>query len=278
MQEQSVVWITGCASGVGRHLADAFQRRGWRVLATDLNEVGLAQAAQNLHWPEDRVWTQVLDVRDRSAWTQLDQALAKRWGRLDLLINNAGYIRPGFLTETPDTELDLHLDINLKGVIHGSQIGAQRMLEAGRGHILNIASLAGVAPVRGLGLYSTAKFGVRAFSIILAQELASQGISVTTLCPDLIRTAMFDKQLDYQKEAALTFSGSVLQVEDIERVVFEHILPNKPIEVVLPGYRGWLAKFGNLMPEMSGHLVDLLGRLGEKRLAKARQKYRGNGR
>lgn len=278
MNDSQVVWITGCASGMGLHLAGAFLGRGYRVVATDIDEVGLQARARERHWPADRVMLRVLDVRDACAWEALDKEVARHWGRLDILINNAGYIRPGFLKETSADEVDLHLDINLKGVIHGSRVAAQRMVEAGRGHIINIASMAALAPIRGLGLYSTAKFGVRAFSLVLAQELASQGVYVTTVCPDLIKTAMYDKQLDYQKEAALTFSGGkILTVEDMERVFFEQILPKKPMEILVPNSRGWLAKAGNLMPGLSTYVADYLARIGEKRLLKERAAARKNG-
>lgn len=271
MGASQVVWLTGCASGVGLHLTDAFLRRGYRVLATDIDLPGLAARAQERAWPEDRVMVRALDVRDLAAWEELDAELTQRWGRLDLMINNAGYLRPGFIQDCTAEDVDLHLDINLKGVIQGSRIAARRMAEAGRGHIINIASMAGLAPIRGLGLYSTAKFGVRAFSIVLAQELAPRGVAVTAVCPDLIKTAMYDKQLDYQKEAALTFSGNrVLTVEDIERALFEEILPQRPVEILIPGSRGWLAKIGNLFPALSGYLADHLARIGERRLLQAR--------
>jgi len=271
MNHSEVVWLTGCASGMGLHLADAFLRRGYRVVATDIDEVGLQTRARERNWPTDSLLLRALDVRDVRAWEALAEEVAQHWGRLDILVNNAGYIRPGFLKDTVADEVDLHLDINLKGVIHGSRVAAQRMVDAGRGHIINIASMAALAPIRGLGLYSSAKFGVRAFSLVLAQELAPLGVQVTTVCPDLIKTAMFDKQLDYQKEAALTFSGGkVLTVEDMERVFFEQILPRKPVEIMVPNTRGWLAKVGNLMPGISTYMADYLAKIGEKRLLRER--------
>lgn len=275
MNKTQVVWLTGCASGMGLHLADAFLRRGYRVVATDIDEVGLQARARERNWPVDSLLLRALDVRDVRAWEALAEEVAQHWGRLDILVNNAGYIRPGFLKETGADEVDLHLDINLKGVIHGSRVAAQWMVEAGQGHIINIASMAALAPIRGLGLYSTAKFGVRAFSLVLAQELAPLGVQVTTVCPDLIKTAMYDKQLDYQKEAALTFSGGkILTVEDMEQVFFERILPHKPVEILVPNSRGWLAKVGNLMPGISTYLTDYLAKVGEKRLLREKSAVR----
>ncbi|SRR5690554_572619 len=275
MNKTQVVWLTGCASGMGLHLADAFLRRGYRVVATDIDEVGLQARARERNWPADSLLLRALDVRDVRAWEALAEEVAQHWGRLDILVNNAGYIRPGFLKETGADEVDLHLDINLKGVIHGSRVAAQWMVEAGQGHIINIASMAALAPIRGLGLYSTAKFGVRAFSLVLAQELAPLGVQVTTVCPDLIKTAMYDKQLDYQKEAALTFSGGkILTVEDMEQVFFERILPHKPVEILVPNSRGWLAKVGNLMPGISTYLTDYLAKVGEKRLLREKSAVR----
>ena len=111
--------------------------------------------------------------------------------------------------------------------------------------------------------------------MVMAQELAPLGVQVTTVCPDLIKTAMYDKQLDYQKEAALTFSGGkILTVEDMEQVFFERILPHKPVEILVPNSRGWLAKVGNLMPGISTYLTDYLAKVGEKRLLREKSAVR----
>src|SRR5690606_16602687 len=132
MNDAQVVWLTGCASGMGLHLTDAFLRRGYRVVATDIDEVGLQARARERNWPAEALLLRALDVRDVRAWEAVAEEVAGQWGRLDILVNNAGYIRPGFLQETGADEVDLHLDINLKGVIHGSRVARSEERRVGK--------------------------------------------------------------------------------------------------------------------------------------------------
>lgn len=277
-RDPGVMWITGAASGVGRALAGEALRRGYRVLATDIGLAALEETARSDRWPAERVHCSAQDVRDWDRWQALAEWLSSAWGRLDVMINNAGVIQPGFLKEASIDSMHWQIDVNLKGLIMGSRTAVAAMLPRASGHIINIASLAGVAPVPGLGYYSTSKFGARAYSLVLAEEMAPLGIKVTVLCPDLIRTAMLDKQLDYEEEAALTFSGGApLTVEQIAACVFEDILPEAPRERLLPGYRGWLAKFGNLLPAMTPWLAGTLSRAGKRRLRQEKTGRYGHG-
>lgn len=263
MQGQ-VAWVTGSASGVGRRLTGALLQRGCRVLACDLDDAALGAAATSDGWPEDRLQRAAFDVSDAAAWDRAAEDLAE-WGRLDYLFNVAGYLRPGYVAETPREQIDRHIDINVKGLMYGSQLAAQRMVAQGSGHIVNISSLAGVAAIPGLTLYSASKFAVRGFSLALANELREHGVYVTVICPDAIQTPMLDLQVDYP-EAALTFSGSgVLTVADIERAVFEQVLPRRPMEVLLPAGRGLLARFAGAVPALGSGLLDRFRARGLRR-------------
>ncbi|OZG75362.1 hypothetical protein BTA51_02980 [Hahella sp. CCB-MM4] len=273
VSEKPVIWITGCANGVGAQLVNHAISQGYLVVATDIDLPMLEIRCRQSEWPEDQVFLSRLDVRAEGEWGELYDLLMRKWARLDVLINNAGVIRPGFLKDVPSQDLDFHLDVNLKGVVLGSQMAVRHMLKTDAGHIINIASLAGVAPVPGLGFYSVSKVGVRAYSLILAQELAETGIDVTVLCPDLIKTAMYDLQLDYPEEAALTFSGGrALTVEEIAASVFGNILRHAPLEVALPVYRGWLARIANLLPSSAVWMSRRLRKKGRERILTVRQR------
>ncbi len=265
-----VVVITGCASGVGRQLTGRFLREGYRVLATDINASGLKQVAKEDAWNSDRVWLRKLDISKLSQWQRLWQDLLGKWAQVDVLCNVAGYLKPGYIHQTDWDEIERHMQVNVSGLIYGSKLAAQTMVEQGRGHIINIASLAGIAPIPGIALYSASKFAVRGFSLALAQELKPLGVSVTAICPDAIETPMLDLQEDYE-EAALTFSGGdVLTVEDIEEAVFNKVLNKRPVELMLPATRGWLAKLGNAVPALSFILSEQLGKKGLQKQAQRR--------
>lgn len=96
----------------------------------------------------------------------------------------------------------------------------------------------------------------------LAQELKSSGVAVTVICPDAIQTPMLTLQEDYE-EAALTFSGNKsLTVDEVANAIFNEVLVHRPMELILPRYRGWLAKVGNLVPQSSFILANILRKKG----------------
>ncbi len=257
-------FVTGAASGIGRHLAAELLKRGARVLATDRNRDGLEALRQEAAAGE-RLWIESQDVRDALQWQQLIEQMAQRWGRVDVLMNVAGVIRPGWVQEGSPQDVDFHLDINAKGVMHGTHAAARQMLGQGAGHIVNIASLAGIAPIPGLSLYSASKFAVRGFTLAIAQELAPRGVKVTVVCPDAVQTPMLDLQIDYE-QAAMTFSGNrVLTVTDVANVILGRVLQKAPLEVMIPGSRGWLAKLASAFPNLNARMLESLRRKGQKR-------------
>jgi 3-oxoacyl-[acyl-carrier protein] reductase len=261
----SVVFLTGCASGLGLHLAECFIEKGYRVVATDINLAGLKSLAREKNWQEEQVLIRKLDVSKSSQWQKLWAEVLAEWGQVDVMLNVAGYLLPGYVAETPMEQIDRHIDINVKGLMYGSKLAAEHMVEAGQGHIINIASLAGLAPIPGIGLYSASKFAVRGFTLALAQELKPHGVCVSVVCPDAIETPMLTLQEDYE-EAALTFSGNkTLTVEGVADAIFKEALGKQAIEVTIPSYRGWIAKAGSSLPSMSFALSDILGKLGRKK-------------
>jgi NAD(P)-dependent dehydrogenase (short-subunit alcohol dehydrogenase family) len=260
------VLVTGAASGIGQHLARELLTRGARVCAADINGAAL-ETLRGV--ADERLLVATLDVRDAGQWRALVERIAAQWGRLDVLMNVAGVIRPGYIEAFSEADVHLQLDINSKGVIFGTQAATRQMLAQGSGQIINIASLAGIAPVAGLSLYSASKFAVRGFSLAAAFELRARGIQVTVICPDAVQTPMLDQQVDLE-EAALTFSGSAraLSVEDIGRAVFNEALPRAPLEITLPGLRGGMAKFASAFPRASLVLVDWLRERGRRQQRK----------
>ncbi|MBK8263314.1 MAG: SDR family oxidoreductase [Nannocystis sp.] len=265
------IFLTGAASGIGAHLADTFLKKpGHRVFATDIAHDRLRARAHDHAWPADRSELAALDVRDPEAWRTTYDAAIARFGAIDLHLNVAGYLRPGWILDQDPAQIDEHLDINLKGVIHGATIAARHMVPRRSGHIINIASLAGIAAVPGIALYSAAKHGVRGFSLALAQELAASGVAVTVLCPDAVQTPMLDLQVAYD-EAALTFSGPrPLTVEEVTQAILTRVLPRRPIELAMPPSRAWMARLAALFPGSAGRLRAHLEAKGRARQAARR--------
>lgn len=263
--------LTGAASGIGRHLCGVLAGRGDRVLATDVNAEALEAAAAADKWPPGLVRTQRLDIRSREQWEAALAAALAAFGRVDVLLNVAGYLRPGNCWELDGGDVDRHFDINVKGLAQGTVVVGRYFVQQKAGHIVNIGSLASLAAAPGLALYSASKFAVRGFSIACAAELAPHGVAVSLVMPDAVKTPMLDLQVDYP-QAALTFSGSkALTVEDIGRVVMEHVLPGRPLEVTIPFGRGVLARFADVMPGLAMRLAPSLARKGMKAQEKMKQ-------
>ncbi|MDP1826884.1 MAG: SDR family oxidoreductase [Archangium sp.] len=267
-----VFLLTGCASGIGRHLTRALSTLGHQVMATDINEAGLAEAAQTDGWTESLVLRRRLDVRDGADWQRALDATVTAFGRLDVLLNIAGYLLPGWSWEIDATQIDRHLDINVKGVMHGVNVVGKYFVSKGKGHVINIGSLASLAPVPGLSLYSASKFAVRGFTLAVAQELIPKGVKVTLVMPDAVQTPMLDLQVDYE-QAAMTFSGPrALTVEDIERAIIDEVLPNAPLELPLPFTRGAVARFATFLPAAAMTLGPLFTKKGRAEQSKRKKK------
>lgn len=243
--------LTGGASGIGKHLTAVLLRQGRRVIATDLN-------IDAIEAPEKHR----LDVRDPEAWERVLDAA----GDVDVLMNIAGCLRPGWVHEARPEDIHMQLDVNVKGVMFGTRAAARRMAARGRGHILNFASMAALAPIPGIAVYSASKYAVRGFSLAAAQELRPRGVHVTVICPDAVRTPMLERQKDFE-EAAMIFSAPrILSVEDVERAVMRALV-KKPLEVFIPRGRGCFARLADLFPGLTIRLGDRLRRRGLERQA-----------
>jgi 3-oxoacyl-[acyl-carrier protein] reductase len=270
--EPKTFLLTGCASGIGAHLTYALSSRGHRVLATDVREEALGAEAKARGWSTERVRLATLDVRNEDAWERALDEAEGAFGPVDVVMNVAGCLRPAWIEDVAREDVDLHLDVNVKGTVLGTRAAARRMIRRGAGHIVNFGSLASLAAPPGLSLYAASKFAVRGFSIAVATELAPKGVAVTLVMPDAVETPMLELQVGHA-EAALTFSGArALTVGDIERLVLETVLPKRPLEVTIPASRGALARAANAAPAAARWMAPLLQQKG--RAAQEKRKRR----
>lgn len=260
--------ISGAASGIGMSLAKKLLGSGHRVLLLDQNVAKLTDEFGS----ESGALILEGDVRNQQCWDKCIDLIKRENLSISHLINCAGVIRPGFLANYALSDIDYHLDINTKSSILGTTIIGREMKVQGFGHIINVSSLAGLAPVSGLSLYVASKFAVRGFSLAVAAELKAFGVQVSVLCPDLVNTPMLDLQLNYPEEAKLTFSGSgpILQPEDVVNSILK--LMDKPkAEVTLPASRGFLAKIAGTWPFVGELFRKSLEKQGEKNLKRLRK-------
>src|SRR6186997_2361310 len=172
--------VTAAAAGIGRACAIAFAREGATVIATDINESGIATLAK-----EGIAETARLDVRN----TAEVNAFAKRVGKIDILLNAAGFVHHGTILECSDEDFDFSFDLNVKSMHRTIRAFLPGMLENGKGTIVNISSAAGVvkaAPNRYV--YGATKAAVAALTKSVAVDFITKGIRCNCICPGTVET------------------------------------------------------------------------------------------
>jgi NAD(P)-dependent dehydrogenase (short-subunit alcohol dehydrogenase family) len=188
-----VALVTGAASGIGLALARQFAAEGMRLVMTDIDAAPLDSAAAAIRATGTEVEAIQLDVRDAEAMDRAARLAADRFGGLHIAVNNAGIVNGGTTWELPLEDWHAVIDVNLWGVIHGVRAFVPHILATGEeGHVVNIASMAAVTALGGLGPYTVAKHGVLGLSDVLRADLAALGapIGVSVAFPGRIRTGM----------------------------------------------------------------------------------------
>jgi NAD(P)-dependent dehydrogenase (short-subunit alcohol dehydrogenase family) len=174
-----VAVVTGAASGIGLGIARAFADEGLHLVLADIDRQRLEQEAERLRSSGSHVEAVVTDVGDPDAVQALAERTMRRFGAVHLICNNAGILRHGRVWELPLSDWDAVLRVDLLGVIYGIRSFVPLLLASGEeGHVVNVASMASVVPVPGIGPYNVSKHGVLALSETLQAELAQMGASV----------------------------------------------------------------------------------------------------
>jgi dehydrogenase/reductase SDR family member 7B len=185
------VLVTGAASGIGRATAEAFARAGANVALTSRDTKQLETIAAQLRPTGARVSTHHLDVTDRREAFAVIETVAKEFGRLDVLVNNAGIGQCLPLEELQQEDAHKIVDTNLMGVIHCIQAALPIMKKQGSGQIVNISSTAGHKGMPFLSVYCATKFAVRGLTESLRMELRKKKIEVISICPGTTETEFF---------------------------------------------------------------------------------------
>ncbi len=184
-----VVLITGGSRGIGFATADAFLRRGARVGICGRNPERLEEAEQLLlrHGETEAM---VAEVQDPLQAREFAERMLAWFGRVDVLVNNAGVLWTGDFVDQPTDSMDAIIDVNVKGLMYMTQAVLPAMLQQGSGVIINLSSYAGVRGLSGLVSYCASKFAVTGFTESLAREVGKQGVRVYAVCPGRVATDM----------------------------------------------------------------------------------------
>ena len=188
MSQSQRVFITGAGSGLGRALALHYARQGARVACTDRDLASVDATLAQVVQAGGTGLALALDVTKEADFVAAAESVHAAWGGVDVVINNAGVATAGDMDTAPLSDWEWVLDINLLGVVRGCKTFVPLLKAQKSGHVVNIASFAGIANPPGMGSYNAAKAGVIAVSETLKHELANEGVGVTVVCPAFFPT------------------------------------------------------------------------------------------
>lgn len=230
-----LVLVTGGSSGIGFALAQEFLRRKARVLIIADTVASVTRAVGQLQADGGKVDGYVCDIGIAKSVSETCATIGAEHGTPDILINNAGFaIYRTFEQEDP-TEVERLMSVNFAGAIRVTKAFVNGMVERRSGHIVNIASLAGVLPITPCAVYGAAKHGIVGWSKCLSPELARFGIDVTVVCPGRVETSFFNHETfrarRHRKEMDMTVA-----MESVVEATLDAILRRQRIRYVLHRY------------------------------------------
>ena len=268
--KDKTVIVTGGSEGVGAAAARLFADAGANLMLVARNRKNLENIAAELR---DRARVEIfpMDVSDADMCVDLFKKTLFEFGRIDVLVNNAGYHIRGDVETAGAEELARTIDVNLRAPIVLTRLALPYLREAGGGAIINVASLAGRTPVPGSAAYSASKFGLRAFTFALAEEIRDSGIKLAVVSPGPISTQFILADID--KTSNLTFSQPMSTAEEVAQVILD-LCGNNQREQAMPAISGVLTTVSYLMPWLGRALRPSL----ERRGARVKKEYKAKAR
>jgi len=200
---EKIAIVTGAARGIGREIARELLGRGMTVVAVDLKADLLAQLPEALGKAGDKLDCRPLDVTDSAGFTKLVDDVAEKYGRLDVLVNNAGITRDGLLLRMDDADWEAVLKVNLSSAFFGTRAAAKHMVRQRGGAIINMSSYSGLEGNRGQANYAASKAGMLGLTKTTAKELAGKNVRCNAVAPGFIQTEMTDILPQQAKDMAL---------------------------------------------------------------------------
>lgn len=268
--KDKTVIITGASMGVGAATARRFADHGANLVLAARGKKALEEIAEELR-PKTGVVISAMDVADDDACNSLLKKANYEFGAIHILVNNAGYHCRGPVEAVPPAELARMIDVNLRAPIYLTRLALPYIREAGGGAVINVASLAGRTPVPGSATYSASKFGLRAFTFALGDELRGSGIKLAAVSPGPIDTGFIMDDIDGTSD--LTFSQPLSTAEEVAIEILKLVLNDKR-ERSMPPVSGLLTYVNYLFPSLGRAMRPALEKKGQrvKRQLKAQRR------
>ena len=263
--EGQVVVITGASAGIGESCARKFVAEGAKVVLAARSPGPLETLAAELG--QGSALAVPTDVSDRGACERLLESANTHFGRIDILVNNAGFNFRGPLHEVPVDGMLQVLDVNLVAPLLLSRLVLPQLRSQNSGCIVNVASLAGRVPLDDEATYSATKFGLRAFTYALAEELRDSNVTASVVSPGPVDTGFIMSAIDDVSD--VVFSQPMSTADEIADLVLECAIDGK-VERCKPVVGAKLATMAYLFPQLRHVLKPALERKGKRNKAKFR--------
>ncbi|WP_051749080.1 SDR family oxidoreductase [Nevskia soli] len=187
-QARKRIFITGAGSGLGKAVALRFAREGWRVAVTDVDLAAATQTLAEVTAAGGSGFADVCNVTSEESFAAIAARLQREWNGVDVLVNNAGVATKGTVVESSIEQWQWVLNINLLGCVRGARAIVPLLTAQGSGHVVNIASFAGIANPPAMASYNAAKAAVISLSETLRHEMEPHGVGVSAVCPSFFKT------------------------------------------------------------------------------------------
>ena len=243
--KNTVCVVTGSSSGIGASLTKKLIERGVKVvIGGDIKES---------EYKNDNYVFKTLDVTNYNRFKEVIDEVIDKYGKIDLIFNNAGIAVTGEAHDIPLEVWKKILDVDLYGVIYGTRIAYDYMIKQGFGHIVNISSVAGFFPIPLEAPYVVSKFGVLGLSLVMRVEGALKGVKVSVVCPGLVNTPIFlspSYNVDLKKyaEAVSKVLAQIATPDECAEVILKGVAENKPIITVTEPAK-WMWYLSRINPE-----------------------------
>jgi NAD(P)-dependent dehydrogenase (short-subunit alcohol dehydrogenase family) len=235
--EGTVAAVTGAGTGIGRGIALALAGAGAKVVVSDIDPDRSSAVAAELRRIGGEAIAATVDVRSQASVEALAEATVGEFGAVHLVCNNAGVSTMGRQWELSLDDWDWVIDVCLKGVIHGVRSFVPRILEAGGGYVVNVASMGGLMTMAYGGPYAAAKHGVVGLSKGLRAELAGKGVGVSVVCPGQVRTGIVEAMRSYMAGTGTATDEALAVLEVIAAGNDEGISPEAVGDMVRDAIR-----------------------------------------
>jgi short-subunit dehydrogenase len=265
--KDKTVIITGGSEGVGAATARLFAEAGANLLLVARTKKNLEAAAAELR-DKTRVEIFAMDVTDPDACVDMFKKADFEFGRIDILINNAGYHQRGAFATVDAADLGKMIDVNLKAPVILTRLALPYMRDAGGGAVINVGSLAGQTPVPNSATYAAGKAGLRSLTYSLSEELGDAKIKIAIVSPGPIDTRFIMSDID--KVSDLTFSQPISTADEVAQSILD-LCGNKQVELSMPKISGVLTTISYLSPWLARLLRPMLERRGANVKAKLKR-------